>query len=215
MGDFAHSTEWTRFSWSSIASTLSDFEREGIFFFPNPSLLVVAFSNVIRERSHYIARGAFAYRKVSVKKVCLSKKTTIQKCLHELLNNHIDVVILWCNWDFDSLCIVERDKCFCFKSHHIITYYRPGQMLSLPAGATRRNIGLNWLVVATFPQTNSTFFQTYINDTTCNHITVFGPVMRLCQLKRWIFLDRQRSPACGSWPPHWIITFLTGEITVS
>ncbi len=48
-------------------------------------------------------------------------------------------------------------------------------------------------------------------------MTVFGPIMWLCRLKRQIFLDRQLSPASGSPPPgaNWIITLSAGEITVT
>ncbi len=41
--------------------------------------------------------------------VSLSETTKIQKCLHKLLNNYIDVVILCCDWDSDPPCIVEKD----------------------------------------------------------------------------------------------------------
>ncbi len=45
---------------------------------------------------------------------------------HNLLNSHIDVVILCCDWDSDPPCILERDKqtFFCWKSHHVILVSR-------------------------------------------------------------------------------------------
>ncbi len=90
--DSTHSTELTSFSWSSTASPLSDFEREGIVL-PNPSSLFVAFSNLIRENVHYVATGVFQFWGACVEGDWLSKTTNFQKCLLKLLNNHVDVVI--------------------------------------------------------------------------------------------------------------------------
>ncbi len=62
------STEWTCFSWSGLASTLSDFHKGADKIYPNASSLVVAFSSLICANSHYVARERFAYCGVIVER---------------------------------------------------------------------------------------------------------------------------------------------------
>ncbi len=52
-------------------------------------------------------QGAFCW---VFREVWLNNVTKIQKRLHELLNKHIDVVSLCCDWDSDPTCIMEKDK---------------------------------------------------------------------------------------------------------
>ncbi len=162
------------------------------------------FSNLICANVHYVARGAFH----PLWNVCGSETTKIQKCLHKLSNNHIDVVILCCNWDSDPPCIVKRDKRFFALNHVTLSpwvdsrTYSSTSCLSLPtreqdrcclppAGAAQRSIGLNRHVAASLLRTNSVEMLDVSWKTTSS------------------------SPWLPTRCTHWIITFSAGRTTVS
>ncbi len=71
-----------------------------------------------------------------------------------------------------------------------------------PVGVAWRSISPNRQVVTTLQCINLAFCSTHIKGITYSHITVLGPVTWLCQLKCWIFLDRQPSPAHDSPAQH-------------
>ncbi len=84
------------------------FSEGGNSVFIKTSLLVVAFSNLISLNSHFFTRGCFTYCGVGAQRNLANETTEIQKFLHKLCSNHIDVVFC-CDWHSDPPCIVERD----------------------------------------------------------------------------------------------------------
>ncbi len=118
---------------------------------------------------------------------------------------------------------------FRFKSHHVIIMsgQRDPQRHSQPLTFTHTLThtvsllaGTAWFkrrVAATFPCFKiCPFFKlSHHHQTSCNHMTVFGSVTRLCRLKCWVFLDSLVLPMAphltGSLDNH---TF-NREITVS
>ncbi len=111
------------------------------------------------------------------------------------------------------------------KSHHTNSgAYSSTSCLSLPMTdavslwrVLARGISTDRRVGATFPHINSEFFKLISKTPNTTTFLIFGPVTWCCWLKCRIFLNRQLRPAHGSPKPsaHWIITFSTGEITVS
>ncbi len=123
------------------------------------------------------------------------------------LNNHIDVVILCCDWDSEPPYIVERDK-YLFSVWNLITL---SQSRCRTAGANcyRRNF---WPLAAEedapssagsgrmyrYRQTDGGYFSTYLTffqlisaakDTIFHHFTGFGPVTWLCRLTHRIIIS--------------------------
>ncbi len=112
-----------------------------------------------------------------LREVWLRETNETQKRLHKLLNSHINVVLLCCDWDSDPPSIVVRDKCMFFAwnrlKHHIIPVRRrgtTGPTAVLPASCLQeqtpspwreqaQRVGTDGWVAAAFPHINSAFFK--------------------------------------------------------
>ncbi len=150
------------------------------------------------------------------KELWLSETTKIQKCLHKLLNNHIDFdIVLWL-WFWPTMHRGKRQTFF--TSNHITLSpwvdSRTTSGTSCPSLPTtdqnRRCLPLAGADMKEhrFRKTCCSFFSSYkfailLNSyhhhyTTDNLSTLCGPVMWLCRFKCRVLFDRQLSPTLGS-----------------
>ncbi len=126
------------------------------------------------------------------REVWQTKTTKIQKCLHKLFSNHVDVFILRCNWDFDPPYIVERDKSALFSRNHITLSLRihAGQQdlqrcfLPLAAEERRRLLGRSCHKATIQTDGGPGGYFSHIN---LAFSLFFSPVTWLYELKCWIF----------------------------